>query len=319
MKAKTDAPVIFFFGTPEFAVPSLEALHREFGIRAVVTGPDKPQGRGLRRQPPPVKVAAQRLGIDLILQPVRLKDPDFQRHLAALQPDIIVVIAFRILPPSVYTLARKGAFNVHPSLLPAYRGAAPVHWVIIRGEKQTGVTSFLLQETVDTGPIVLQRAVPIPERCTAGELHDLLAPLAAEIAVETTRLLLEDRAQPRPQPSGEYPTAPKLRPEDCWIQWDRPAEEVCQWIRGLSPIPGARTLWDGKLLKIFQCDPVANERHLSPAQFFIDSHTFVVGCGNNTAIAIAELQLQGKKRLSVGDFLRGYRGQQSGQFNAPAG
>jgi len=199
MKSQTNEPVILFFGTPEFAVPSLKALHRAFGIRAVVTGPDKPQGRGLHRQPPPVKVAAQHLGIELILQPTRLKDPDFHRHLAALQPDVIVVIAFRILPPAVYTLAREGAFNVHPSLLPAYRGAAPIHWVIIRGEKQTGVTSFLLQETVDTGPIVLQKSIPIPERCTAGELHDLLAPLAADIAAGERGLPVDPRivADPR--------------------------------------------------------------------------------------------------------------------------
>ncbi len=316
---QSSSPSIIFMGTPAFAVPTLEALHRSFGLRAVVTKPDRPKGRGLQLQPPPVKVAAQKLGIAPILQPERLKDPSFQQHIAALRPDIIAVVAFRILPPSIYTLARKGAFNVHPSLLPAYRGAAPIPWTIICGEKETGVTSFLLQETVDTGPILLQKSIRIPEGCTAGELHDLLAPLAAEIAVETTRLLLEGNAKPQPQPPGNYPVAPKIRPEQYWIRWELPALQVCRWIRGLSPHPGARTLWNANLLKIFQCAVVEPPHQLLPAHFRITEHAFLVGCGSGTAIRILALQLPGKKRLNVEQFLRGYRGKSEGKFDAPLG
>lgn len=312
---KLSSPVIVFMGTPEFALPSLRALHKKFGVAAVVTAPDKPRGRGLQLLPPPVKEEALRLQIPYIFQPRSLRDKVFQEQLAALHPDIIAVVAFRILPPAVYNSARIAAFNVHASLLPAYRGAAPIHWVIIRGEKKTGVTSFLLQETVDTGPILVQKEIEIPEGCTAGELHDLLAPLAAEVAVQTVQQLLDGTAKPIPQPEGDFPLAPKLRPEDCWIKWNQPAETVCRWIRGLSPVPGARTILDGMIMKIFRCAVIAEPAyHLAPGEYFITDSQFLVGCGDGKLIAITELQLQGRKRLSVTEFVKGYRGMKKGHF-----
>lgn len=302
---------LVFMGTPRFAVPALEALHREFGVSVVVTTPDTVQGRGLRRRPSAVKEAALRLGIP-VWEPASLREPAFVERFCAEPPDFLVVVAFRIVPPVVYRCVRHTAFCVHPSLLPRLRGAAPIHWAIIRGEELTGVTSFVLEEQVDAGAILLQRAVPVPPEATFGELHDLLMPLAAEIAVETVRGLLAGTVQPRPQDHRQATSAPKIRPEDCHLRWDRPAEEVRRWIHGLSPEPGAWALLDGERLRFLRARTVP-ESIGEPGTFSIRQERFLVACAEG-AVEILELQREGRRALGVVDFLRGWRGSRSGKL-----
>ena len=302
---------LVFMGTPRFAVPTLEALHREFGVTLVVTTPDTVQGRGLRPRPSAVKEAALRLGIP-VWEPPSLRDPDFLARFCAEAPDFLVVVAFRIVPPSLYRCVRHTAFCVHPSLLPKLRGAAPIHWAIIRGETLTGVTSFVLEEQVDTGPILLQRAVPIPAEATFGELHDLLMPIAAEVALETLHGLLQGTLQPRLQDHSQATSAPKIRPEHCHLRWDRPAEEVRRWIHGLSPEPGAWTVLDGQRIRLLRARTLP-ERFGEAGSFFMTEERFLVSCAEG-AIDILELQREGRRPMSVQDFLRGWRGSRSGKL-----
>lgn len=299
-------------GTPEFAVPALEALNQKYAVRLVVTVPDKPQGRGLKIIPPDVKKKALELGIPVI-QPDSLKSEDFINELNSIEPDIIVVIAFKILPEEVYSLAKKGAFNIHASLLPAYRGAAPINWAIINGEKKTGLTSFLLEKQVDTGSIILTREFEIPEGFTAGDLHDALKPIAAELAVETCDLLLSGNYILKPQDNSKVTKAPKLFPENCKIDWSLPAKKVRNFIHGTSPIPGAWTIWDGKRLKIFRAT-VTDYKEGIAGFFVIEDSKFLVFCGED-AIIIDELQLEGKKTMKTIDFLNGYKGDNQGFFD----
>ncbi len=300
---------IVFMGTPVFAVPSLRALHSRFGVALVVTTPDAPQGRGLRLLPSPVKRAAMELGIP-VAQPDRLRDEHFLEQIRQLHPEFIIVVAFRILPPELYTQAWRAAFCVHPSLLPKYRGAAPIHWTIIRGERWSGVTSFLLEQRVDTGAILLQRSIPIPEDATAGELHDLLMPLAAEVAVETVQGLRAGTLVPLPQDERNASTAPKIRPEDCHLRWDRPAEEVRRWIHGLSPEPGGWGIIAGERFRFLRARAYP-EQHLPPGSFRIQEGRFLIGCTPG-CVEILELQRAGRRAMRIEEFLRGWRGPFSG-------
>lgn len=326
---------IVFMGTPEFAVPSLERLV-DAGYRpeAVVTGADKPRGRGRQVTPTPVKEAAQRLGIDHILQPRSVKDPAFAEEVRELEPDVIVVVAFRILPPEVFTAARRGAFNLHGSLLPKYRGAAPIHHAVMQGETETGVTTFFLEEAVDTGNVILQKPMPVGPDETAGDVHDRMMHLGAEAVVETVRLIEEGAARARPQDDAEATPAPKIRREDCRIAWDRPARIVHNQIRGLSPHPGAWTRHRDTTLKIYRtrvagstdvedetspgndtaaavssnaAGPVDSESRAAPApgEVVRSDGRLVVACGEG-AVEITELQQEGRQRLSATDFLNGY-------------
>jgi methionyl-tRNA formyltransferase len=313
-------PNIIFMGTPDFAVASLRAVHARFPVRAVVTVPDKPQGRGLTLQASPVKVAAQELGIGTILQPESLKEPAFAEELAALKPDIIVVVAFRILPREIYTLARLGAFNVHGSLLPKYRGAAPIHWTIVNGETESGVTAFLLADSVDTGAMLGRRTVAIPDGWTTGELHDALMPLAAELAVEICTILASDEFangtfQALQQDNTIATKAPKIFREMCRIDWNKPARKVRNFIHGMSPYPGAWTvLQDGKTLKILRCvyDDSAAEGQVGA--FTIEGAEWRVACQTGSVI-LEEVQPEGKRAMAVSEFLRGYRGEAREQFS----
>lgn len=300
---------LVFMGTPRFAVPSLEALHREFGVSLVVTGPEKPQGRGLKPRPSPVKEAALRLGIP-VWEPPSLRDPEFVQQFRAYGADFLVVVAFRIIPPEVYGSVHRTAFCVHPSLLPKFRGAAPIQWTIISGEQVTGVTSFVLEEQVDTGAILLQRTLAVPEGVTHGELHDLLMPLAAEVAVETLRGLLAGTLQPVPQDHAQATPAPKIRPEDCHLRWDRPAEEVRRWIHALSPEPGAWALWDGQRIRFLRARVVPAQLG-PPGTFRAEGDRLWVACSEGS-LEIAELQREGRRPLAVADFLRGWRGSRTG-------
>lgn len=304
---------IIFMGTPDFAVPTLIALHKEFGVCAVVTVPDKPQGRGLHLQASAVKRAAIELGITTILQPNSLKDEQFQQELYALEPDIMCVVAFRILPAQVYSMARKGAFNIHGSLLPKYRGAAPINWAIIRGEEQTGVTSFLLADKVDTGTMIDRRVVPITDTMTAGELHDALMPRAAELAVQTTHLLLGGTIYPEVQNDAQATTAPKIFRAMCVIDWTQSAIAIRNFIHGLSPSPGAWTLLDGKPCKILRAVVDTQHRHIAPGEYHRYDMALHIGCGT-ASLRIVTIQPEGKKVMAVEDFLRGWRSAERGML-----
>jgi methionyl-tRNA formyltransferase len=303
---------IVFMGTPDFAIPSLETLLKNhYDVAAVVTAPDKPRGRGQQVSFTPVKEFAVKHSLP-VLQPVSLTEPSFISSLQELQPDLFVVVAFRILPKEIFLIPAKGAFNLHASLLPKYRGAAPINWAIINGEKESGVTTFFLQEAVDTGTIILQARVAIGETMTAGELHDVLADVGAEIVLQTVRLIELGKANPRSQDDTLASPAPKIFKDDCRIQWKKSSREIHNFIRGLSPYPTAWTMsqgnlrYDGKLLKIYRSQIAAQQHSMNAGEVLIDGSALYVGTGDG-AVEILELQQEGKKRMSAAEFLRGYR------------
>jgi methionyl-tRNA formyltransferase len=304
---------IVFMGTPEFAVASLQMINRHYPVRAVVTVPDKPKGRGLEVHPSAVKQAALELGIPTILQPISVKEPSFIEALAAIQPDIFAVVAFRILPREVFTLARLGAFNIHGSLLPKYRGAAPINWTIANGETESGVTSFLLADSVDTGSMLGQRTIAIPDGMTAGELHDALMPLSAELALETCQMLASGNITPITQNDIEATKAPKIFRGDCRIDWNKPARVIRNFIHGMSPHPGAWTLLaDGKMLKVMRA-AVAENITLPSGSYIQNGVEWFVGCADGT-LRLTEIQPEGKRIMLTSEFLRGYRGATEGVF-----
>ncbi|MEX1139627.1 MAG: methionyl-tRNA formyltransferase [Bacteroidota bacterium] len=298
---------IVFMGTPEFAVPSLNILlENHYTITGVVTVPDKAQGRGQKTGISAVKRAAIERSLPL-LQPDQLKHPNFLSDLKSLNPDLIVVVAFRILPPEVYSLAPLGAFNLHASLLPKYRGAAPINWAILRGEKETGVTTFFLNETVDTGSVLLQARLKIGPDETAGELHDKLAEVGAEIVLQTVRLIEMGKARPRPQDDALATPAPKLFKEDCRIVWDQSRREVHDFVRGLSPSPGAWTLFKGRLIRIYRTSLKTPEVQAGdrPGTVARCEKDFVLQTKDG-AISILEVQQEGRRRMPAQEFLRGF-------------
>ncbi len=291
-------------GTPDFAVPSLRIL-AENGYMpiAVVTGPDRRRGRGQVVTPTPVKQAAQELGIEKILQPESVRDADFARDVRDLDADVIVVVAFRILPPEVFNAARRGSFNLHGSLLPRYRGAAPIHRAVMDGEAQTGVTTFFLREDVDTGSIIRRKYMLIGPDETTGEVHDRMMHLGAEAVLETVRLIDAGTVDAQPQDDALATPAPKIFREDARIDWHRPATEVHNHIRGLSPFPGAWTHLGATQLKIYRSRIVSVE---GTAGSIIDAaDRLVVGCAEG-AVEIVEIQPQGRRRMPASDFLHGY-------------
>lgn len=299
---------IVFMGTPEFAVASLDALRKAgYHIAAVVTAPDKPSGRGMKLNESAVKKYA--LAHDMqLLQPEKLKAPQFVEVLRAIQADLQVVVAFRMLPEIIWNMPPMGTVNVHGSLLPQYRGAAPINWAVISGEKQTGVTTFKLQHEIDTGNILLQESMAIGENETAGEVHDRMKEIGAALLVQTIDGLIRGTIQENPQQlSARPPThAPKIFTETCRIHWNKPVQEVYNLIRGLSPYPGAFTMLDNKTLKIFRSKKIETAPVLPPGKHETDGKHFLRFACNDGYIEIQELQLEGKKRMKVEDFLRGY-------------
>ena len=292
-------------GTPDFSVPSLTTLIRDGqNIVAVVTAPDRPRGRGQEVSPTPVKETALRHSLPL-LQPDDLRSPEFVQHLRALAPDLFVVVAFRILPREVFSIPVLGAFNLHASLLPQYRGAAPINWAIIRGETVTGVTTFFLEEKVDTGNLLLQASIPIGPDEDAGTLHDRLAALGATVVLDTVRLIARGEARPRPQDSRLATPAPKIFRDDCHIRWDRPAAEIRNFIRGLSPSPAAFARHRGKVVKLYRAGIVPGSPSGSPGQVTAADGVLRVSAADGD-LAIQELQLEGRKRMGAEEFLRGY-------------
>lgn len=305
---------IVYMGTPDFAVETLDALIGEgHEIVGVVTMPDKPAGRGQQLKPSPVKVYAESKGLR-ILQPVKLKDPAFVEELRSLQADMQVVVAFRMLPEIVWAMPRLGTINVHASLLPNYRGAAPINWAIINGEKQTGISTFLLKHDIDTGDIIFQEAIDIEDSDDAGSVHDKLMKLGAKLAVKTVAAIGDGTAtfhrQDDIDPQRLKP-APKIFKEDMKIDWTRPTKNVVNLVRGLSPYPTAwTTLTDAKgnelSTKIFRVSDAGNLRSLAPgAPLVADGKKLFIGTGDG-AVEVHELQLCGKKRLTTESLLRGF-------------
>lgn len=305
MDLKENKAKIVFMGTPEFAVPSLDILVKNgFNIACVVTVPDKPQGRGLKLSQSEVKKYALEHNLP-ILQPEKLKDEKFIKYLEELSPDIIVVVAFRILPREVYSLAKLGAFNLHASLLPKYRGAAPINWAIINGETKTGVTTFFLDDKVDTGNIIFQEEVDINSDETAGDLHDKLMQIGANLVLKTVRAILNNNAPRIQQNDLKATPAPKIFKEHCKIDWNNPMEKIHNLIRGLSPYPAAFTTYKGKIIKIYKSEKTNTKVDLLPGSVLVTKEDLFVAC-NDSYLKIIELQLEGKKRLKTEEFLRGF-------------
>ncbi len=303
---------IIFMGTPEFAVPSLgKLLKAGYNIVAVVTAPDKPAGRGMNMQQSAVKKVALDKGIK-ILQPEKLKSPEFLEELKSLQADVHVVVAFRMLPEVVWNMPPLGTINLHASLLPQYRGPAPINWAIINGEKETGITTFKLQHQIDTGNILLQEKIMIGEDQTAGELHDRMKEIGADLLVKTLKGLAERALNETTQSwsDGDGQTilkhAPKIFTEDNKIDWNKSVDEVYNIIRGLSPYPAAFTILNGKMLKIYRSKKEIDKPSISAGDFKTDNKTFLKFACSDGYISITELQLEGKKKMSVQDFLKGY-------------
>lgn len=298
-------------GTPDFAVASLQAL-LEAGenVVAVVTVADKPAGRGQKIQESAVKKFAVSNNIP-VLQPEKLKDEHFLKALKSFNADLQVVVAFRMLPEVVWNMPPKGTINLHASLLPQYRGAAPINHAIINGEKESGVTTFLLQHQIDTGNILFKESVSIAPSDTAGDLHDKLMAVGARLLIKTVDAIKNDTYQEIPQEKitsdTELKHAPKIFKEDCKITWDKPLQDVYNFIRGLSPYPAAFTDFQGKILKIFNCVPLEEVAIESPGSLVSDGKHYLRFATKNGYIDVKEVQLEGKKRMSVDEFLRGVR------------
>ena len=310
---KFEALRIVFMGTPEFAVAALDKLVQAgCSIVGVVTVPDKAAGRGMQLQQSAVKQYAIEHGL-FILQPEKLKSPDFLEQLKNLQADLQIVVAFRMLPELVWNMPPMGTVNLHGSLLPQYRGAAPINWAIIHGEKFTGVTTFKLQHEIDTGDILLTATIPIGEQETAGELHDKMKEIGAELLLETVKGLSAGDLMETPQikmdeaRAAELKIAPKIFTASCQINWNNPVSEIYNLIRGLSPYPAAFSFLEGKKVKIFKTEIINTVPTVAAGEFETDKKTFLYFAGSDGYIALLELQLEGKKKMEIADFLRGYR------------
>ncbi len=304
---------IVFMGTPEFAVASLAALvNAGCNIVGVVTAPDKPAGRGLQLTYSAVKKYAKEKNLH-ILQPEKLKSESFLNELKALRADVQVVVAFRMLPELVWNMPPMGTINVHASLLPQYRGAAPINWAIINGEKETGITTFKLQHEIDTGNILLQQKVAIEENETAGTLHDKLKTVGAALIVETIKGLVTgnvkeiNQLEVQNSKSEILHHAPKIFTDTCKIDFLKTVEEVNNLIRGLSPYPGAFCPLNNKTLKIYQCKKEIIQHNLTIGTYQSDGKTFLKFACSNGFIYVLDIQLEGKKRMLIEDFLRGYK------------
>ena len=305
---------IVFMGTPEFAEFTLRRLVEDgYNIIGVVTMPDKPMGRhGSVLQSSPVKKYAVEQGIP-VLQPEKLKDPAFIEQLSALKADLQIVVAFRMLPEIVWNMPRLGTFNLHGSLLPQYRGAAPINWAIINGDKETGVTTFFLKHEIDTGDIIYKESIPILPTDNAGTIHDKLMELGADLTVRTLDDIIADRVKPIPQdsiPASELRPAPKIFKETCRIDWNQPTQKVFDFIRGLSPYPAAWTVLrstDGSEqdFKIFAAQPVTDAPVQKPGTITCDGRKSLCVATLDGALRLHEVQIAGKKRMDVCAFLCG--------------
>ena len=295
-------------GTPDFAVASLDALVKaNFDVVAVVTAPDKPSGRGQKLSESAVKKYAAEKGIP-VLQPEKLKNPEFIEELRSYQADLQVVVAFRMLPEVVWNMPPKGTINLHGSLLPQYRGAAPINHAIINGEKESGVTTFFLTHEIDTGNIILSDSTAIADDETAGDLHDKLMYIGADLLVKTLKAIEAGEVNEQPQPqSNELKHAPKIFKDDCKIDWNNQALTIYNLIRGLSPYPTAFTFLNDKTLKVFKAEIEDKEPGITAGGFLTDGKTYLKFATKDGFIKLLDIQYEGKKRMLIEDFLRGMR------------
>lgn len=295
-------------GTPEFAVPSLEILHQNgYEIVGVVTATDKMGGRGKKELlQSPVKRYALRHNIP-VLQPKNLKSPAFLEELRALNAKLQIVVAFRMLPEAVWAMPEHGTFNLHGSLLPKYRGAAPINWAIMNGETETGVTSFFIQHEIDTGDLLLQERLPIYEHETAGELHDRMMRLGAQVVLKSVQAIARQDYKLQKQDDTQATKAPKLYREHCEIDFKQSAQQAHNFVRGLSPYPAAWTTLDGKQLKVLRSEPELAEHSYPPGQFLSDNKTWIKVAVADGFLSLKSLQLEGRRRLPVEEFLNGYQ------------
>ncbi len=295
-------------GTPEFAVPSLEILvEHKFNVVAVITAPDKPQGRGQKLTFSPIKECALKHDIP-VLQPTNLKSPAFLEELKSYHSNLQVVVAFRMLPEVVWSMPEFGTFNLHASLLPQYRGAAPINWAIINGEKETGVTTFFLKHEIDTGSIIFQEKEPIYESDDVGSLYERLMKRGAALVLRTVQAIASGNYPSQPQFESELEVikhAPKIFKETCQLNWNQSAEHIHNFIRGLSPYPGAWTLLNNKTFKIFKTEVLPDQLNSEVGQFKTDNKTYLYLQTSQGSISVTELQPEGKKRMSIVEFFRG--------------
>ena len=316
---------IVFMGTPEFAIPSLNILiEKGYDIVGVITAPDRPAGRGRNIQESPVKLFAKSKGLT-ILQPANLKDPGFIQELSELGGNLQIVVAFRMLPEVVWQMPEFGTFNLHASLLPNYRGAAPINWAIINGEKTTGITTFYINERIDTGDVLLQQKVDIGPTDSAGDLHDVLQERGAGLVLKTVEGIADDMLEKQAQndpiaigsKSGELKLAPKIFKEDCKLDWSATADQVFNKIRGLSPYPGAWTVLkdtegNEHQWKVFESEH--SDKDLSAGAIETDGNSYLTVGTSAGSISLISIQIAGKKRNSIVDFLRGFRLDSSWNF-----
>lgn len=299
-------------GTPQFAVASLDELIKAGSeIVGVITAPDKPAGRGQKMSESAVKQYAVANGLR-VLQPTNLKDPEFLAELRSLDADLQVVVAFRMLPEEVWNMPDKGTINLHASLLPNYRGAAPINWAIINGEKESGVTTFFLKHEIDTGNVLFTEKVTLTGHETAGELHDRLMNKGAGLLVKTVKAVESGRYNEHPQTTlhakdAELKNAPKIYKDDCKINWNRPVIEVYNFIRGLSPVPTAFTELNGKTFKIYGAHYHETEPGVLPGAFLTDNKSHLKFAAKDGFISVTDVQLEGKKRMEISEFLRGVK------------
>ncbi|MEB2785938.1 methionyl-tRNA formyltransferase [Algoriphagus persicinus] len=300
---------IVYMGTPEFAVPALQLLvENGWNIVGVITAADKPKGRGQKLIPSPVKEAALNLNLN-VLQPTNLKSSEFQDELRALKADLQIVVAFRMLPESVWDMPPLGTFNLHASLLPNYRGAAPINWTIINGDKETGVTTFFLKHEIDTGSIIYQEKVAILDQDNLGTVYEKLMNLGSKLVLKTVEDIAEGKVQALTQDESKaIHHAPKIFKETCEIDWNKSAESIHNLVRGLSPYPAAWTRLDDKICKIYKTTYYqSQENNKAIGELQTDNKTYLKVQTGEGVLEILELQLEGKKRMKVDDLLRGYK------------
>lgn len=294
---------IIFWGTPEFAIPSLKILfENNHEVLTVVTAPDKERGRGQKVSFTPIKAFAIEKSIP-VLQPERMKDENFISNLKMINADLYVVVAFKILPGEIFTIPKFGSFNLHASLLPKYRGAAPIQWTLINGETETGVTTFALEEKVDTGNVYLQKKIPILPEDNFGTLHDKLSLLGAEAVLETVNLIGSGNVMLQKQDDTLATPAPKVTKEIMQIDWNHSAENIHNLVRAFSPQPGAFFIHDGKIVKVLKTKVIQDKR-LNPGEFLENKGQLFIGC-KDASIEVLEIQFEGRKKMSTVEFLRG--------------
>lgn len=306
---------IVYMGTPDFAVESLKALvEGGYNVVAVVTMPDKPMGRhGSVLQPSPVKQYAVEHNLK-VLQPEKLKDPAFVEELRSLRADLQIVVAFRMLPEIVWSMPPLGTFNAHASLLPKYRGAAPINWAVINGDTETGMTTFMLKHEIDTGDIIDQVKIPIADTDNVEIVHDKLMKLSGKLVLKTVDSIIAGTFTTTPQEEGEVTAAPKIFRETCRIDWNQPAKRIYDFIRGLSPYPAAWTTLNGKSVKIYEAEKVENQEFGEAGTIKTDGKTFIKVITADGMLNIKVLQLEGKKRMPVTDLLRGTKIEENAIF-----